>query len=100
MPMYGVLLSHLGWCAPSCYLELLGKLQKQTCRTVDPSLAASVFSIGITLADVLQNWLNRFYFLFLEGGLLVILIDYMIFLSPFLHVTRMSMCEKFLSLHS
>ena len=97
--MYGVLLSRLGWCAPSCYLELLGKLQKQTCRTVGPSLAASVFSIGITLADVLQNWLNRFYFLFLEGGLLVILIDYMIFLSPFLHVTRMSMCEKFLSLH-
>ena len=26
---------------PSCYLELLDKLQKQICRTVDPSLAAS-----------------------------------------------------------
>ena len=27
--------------APSCYLELLGKLQKRICRTVGPSLAAS-----------------------------------------------------------
>ena len=27
--------------APSCYLELLDKLQKQICRTVGPSLAAS-----------------------------------------------------------
>ena len=52
---------------------------------------AEVFSIGITLIDVLQNWLNWFHFLFLEGGLLVILIDCMIFLSPFLDVTRMSM---------
>ena len=28
--------------APSCYLELLNKLQKQICRTVGPSLAASL----------------------------------------------------------
>ena len=49
-----------------------------------------VFSIGITLVDVLQNWLNCFYLLFPEGDLLVILIDCMIFLSPFLDVTRMS----------
>ena len=28
--------------APSCYLELLDKLQKRTCRTVGPSPAASV----------------------------------------------------------
>ena len=34
-----------------------------------------VFSIGITLVDVLENWLNWFHFLFLEAGLLVILID-------------------------
>ena len=37
---------------------------------------------------VLCNW---FLFLILEGDLLVILIDCMIFLSPFLDVTRMSM---------
>ena len=49
------------------------------------------FSISITLVDALQNWLNCFHFLFLEGGLLVILIDCMIFLSLFLVVTRISM---------
>ena len=38
-----------------------------------------------------MNWLNWFHFLILEGGLLVILIDRMIFLSPFLDVTWMSM---------
>ena len=32
---------HLGPGAPSCLLELLDKLQKQICRTVGPSLAAS-----------------------------------------------------------
>ena len=40
-------------------------------------------SIGITLPDVLDNWLSWFHLLFLEGGLLVTLIDCMIFLSPF-----------------
>ena len=29
-------------CAPNCYLELLNKLQKWICRTVRPSLAASL----------------------------------------------------------
>ena len=52
---------------------------------------AQVFSIGITLVDVLQNWLNWFHFLFLVGGVLVILIDCLIFLSPFLDAARMSM---------
>ena len=36
--MHGILLSCLD--APSCYLELLEKLQKQICRTVGPSLVA------------------------------------------------------------
>ena len=83
---------HVWTGAPSCYLELLDKLQKRICRTVDPSLAASlellayrlyvakVFPIGITLVDVHLNWLNLFHFLILEGGLLVFLIDCMIFL--------------------
>ena len=48
-------------------------------------------SIAFTLVDVPQNWLNWFHFLFLEVGLIVILIDRMIFLSPFLDVTRMFM---------
>ena len=50
-----------------------------------------MFSMDITLVDGLQNWLNWFHFIFLERGLLVILIDSMIFLSPFLDITRMSM---------
>ena len=102
--------SYLEYCchvwagAPGCYVELLDKLQKRICRTVGPSLAASLeplahrqnvtslgLSTGITLVDVLENWLNWCYFLFLEGGLLVIVIDCIIFLSPFLDVTRMSM---------
>ena len=95
---------HVWAGAPSCYLELLDRLQKRICRTVDPSLAASreplvnrqnvaslSLSLGITLLDVLQNWLNWFHLIFLEEGLLVILIDCMVFLSPFLDVTRMSM---------
>ena len=92
--------------APSCYLELLVKLQKWICRTVGPSLAASLeplahrrnvaslslfYRVYITLVDAHLNWLNWFHFLILEGGLLVILIDCMIFLSAFLHVKRMSM---------
>ena len=44
-----------------------------------------------TLVDVHLNLLNSFHFLILEGVILVILINCMIFLSPFLDVTRMSM---------
>ena len=47
--------------------------------------------VGITLVDILQNWLNWFHFLFLEGGLLITLIDCIIFLSTFRDGTRMSM---------
>ena len=33
---------HVWAGGPSCYLELLGKLQKRICRTVGPSLGASL----------------------------------------------------------
>ena len=33
---------HVWDSAPSCYFELLEKLQKQICRTVGPALAASL----------------------------------------------------------
>ena len=88
----------------SCYLPLLDKLQKQICRTVGCSLANSLEPLGHRLnvassshfcryyfSSVHLNWLNWFHFIFLEGGLLIILIDCMIFLPPFLDVTRMSM---------
>ena len=87
--------------APSCYLKLLDKLQKQICRTVGPSLAASPKPLGrcwnvaslslfcrYSLVDLHQNWHNWFHFHILEEGLLVILIECMTFLSPFLDVTR------------
>ena len=92
--------------APSCSLELLDKLQKRICRTVGPLLAASlepivemlppkVFSIGVTLVDVHLTWLNWFHFLIFEEGLLVILTDCVIFLSPFLDVIRISISSFF-----
>ena len=99
---------HVRVGAPSCYLELLNKLQKWICRTVGPSLAVSleplahrrsVASLSLFyryyFVVVLLNWLNWFHFLILEGGLLVILIDCMIFLSPFLDATRISMSTVF-----
>ena len=97
---------HVWAGAPSCYFELMLKLKKRICRTVGPSLAASlkplvhcrnvvslkVFSItSITLVDLHLNWLNWFHFHILEGGLLIILTDCIIFLSPFLDAKRMSM---------
>ena len=87
---------HVWAGAPSYYLELLDKLQKQICRTVGPSLAASlepleVFSIGITLVDVHLNWPKWFHIFILKVGLLVILMVCMIFLSSFLDVKRMFM---------
>ena len=90
--------------APSCYLEFLDKLQKRICRTVGPSFGTSpeplacsrnVISlrqlICIILICVYLIWLNWFHFLITEGGVLVILIDCMIFLTPLLDLTRMFM---------
>ena len=95
---------HIWASAPSCYLELLDKLQKPICSSVGSSLATSleplahhrnVASLSLFyryyFVDVHLNWLNWFHFLFLEGGLLIILIDLLVFLSPFLDVTRMCM---------
>ena len=78
--------------ATSCYLELLDKLQKRICRTVGPSLPASleplthglnVASLSLlyryhTLVDVHLHWFNWLHLLFLEGGLLVVAIDCMV----------------------
>ena len=58
-------------------LENLGSLPKCSQR--------KFFSIGFTLVDVYLNW---FHFLIVEGALLVILIDCMIFLSSFLDVNK------------
>ena len=97
---------HIFADAPSCYLELLNKLQKQICRTVDSLLAAyletldsrrNVASLSlfytIPLVNIHHNWLNWFHFLIYEGELLVILIECISFLSPYLDVTRIFMSE-------
>ena len=80
------------------------KLQKQICRTLGPSLSASLEPLAHRRNVASLSQFYRYYFgrcssalaqlvplLFREGGLLVILINCMIFLSPFLDVTRMSM---------
>ena len=94
---------HVWVGAASCYLELLDKLQKRICGTVGPSLAACLEPLAhcqnVTSLSLFyryyfgrcsSDWLNLFHFLFLEGGLPAIVIDCMIFLSPFLDVARMS----------
>ena len=48
---------------PSCYLELLEKLQKQLCRTVGPSLAASLelfLALHRNVASL--SLFNKYYF--------------------------------------
>ena len=56
---------------------------------------ASLF-IAITLVDVYLNSLNWFNFLILEGDVLIILVDCMVFLSPFLYVLKISIVNCFL----
>ena len=102
--MYGILLSHLDWCdlvatwncQTSCRNEYAGLLVLHLSLFLKPSLIVEMwpayfFSIGINLVDILQNWLTWFHLLFIERVLLDILIVYMIFLSRFLDVTRISM---------
>ena len=84
---------------PEVYL--LNKLQKRICMTVGPSLAASLEPLAQDVTTL--SLFYRYYFgrcsselarlvplPFLEGDLLVTLIDRMIFLSLFLDVTGMS----------
>ena len=94
---------HVWAGALSCYLELLDKLQKRIFRIVGRSLAASLEPLTDRRNVASLRLFYRYYFgrcsfglgqlvpLILEGGLLAILIDCMVFLSPFLDVTRMSM---------
>ena len=97
---------HVCASALSCYLDFLDKLHKRIWNIIGPlvkpwllfkiaiTLIYIFFTyifIGITLVGVHLNWLNWFHLLILEGGLLVILIDCLIILSPFLDVTKMSM---------
>ena len=53
---------HVWAGAPSCYLELLNKLQKRICRTVGPSLAASLESLAHHRNVANLSLFYRYYF--------------------------------------
>ena len=53
---------HVWAGAPSCYLELLGKLQKEICRTVGPSHAGSLEPLAHHQNVVSLSLLYRYYF--------------------------------------
>ena len=59
--MYRILLSGLGWCL-NCCLELLEKLQKRICRTVGPSLAASLEPLAHCWNVANLSLFCRYYF--------------------------------------
>ena len=87
---------HVWAGAPSCYLDMLDKLQKQDCRnntslTLGRLVHQNVATIDKTFVQVHLNWLNWFLSLILVGSPLAILIDCMITLYPFLDVIRISM---------
>ena len=91
--------------APSCFLELLDKLQKRICRTVDPSLAASleplahrqnVASLSLFYMSYFGKCSSELAQLFpppSSRGRSTRYSDqlHMTFVSPFLDVTRMYM---------
>ena len=53
---------HVWTGTPSCYLELLDKLQKQICRTVGPSLAASLEPFAHQCNVARLSLFYRYYF--------------------------------------
>ena len=53
---------HVWAGAPSCYLELLDKLQKRICRTVGPSLAASLEPLAHRRKVASLSLFYRYYF--------------------------------------
>ena len=53
---------HIWAGAPSCYLELLDRLQKQICRTVVPSHAASLEPLAHCRNVASLSLFYRYYF--------------------------------------
>ena len=99
---------HVWAGAPSCYLEMLDKLQKWICWTVGTSIAASLKPLAHCQNISSLSLFYRYYFgrcsfelvklvPLIEVGVLITVIDCMTFWSPFLNVTRM-LCQQFLSL--
>ena len=101
--MYGIR-CHIWAGAPSCYLELLDKLQKQIYRTVGPSLAASLEPLAHRRNVASLSLFYRYYFgrcsselaqlvplPFSRGSSTRYSDGLHDFLSSFLDVTRMSL---------
>ena len=97
---------HVWAGAPSCYLELLDKLQKRICRTVGPSLAASLEPLAHRRNVASLSLFYRYYFGRCSSELAhLVPLPYCRgrsahcsdrlhdFLSPILDVTRMSMSK-------
>ena len=91
---------HVWVIAPSCYLESLDKLQKRICATVGRSLTASFEPLAHRRNVASLRFFFRHYFGICSSELVqllyscyslffFILIDCMIFLPPFLDVTKM-----------
>ena len=53
---------HVGYGAPSCYLELLDKLQKRICRTVGYALASSLECLVHRRNVASLSLFSRYYF--------------------------------------
>ena len=53
---------HIWAGAPSCYLDLLDRLQKQICRTVGPSLAACLEPLAHCQNEASLSLFYRYYF--------------------------------------
>ena len=101
--IHGVLLSHLDW--GPLLLPGIVRLQKWMCRAVGPSLATTLEPLVYCPNVTSSSLFYRCYFLRCSSelaqlvqvkslfcvDLIVIVIDCMIFLSPFLDVTSMSM---------
>ena len=100
---------HVWAGAPSCYLELLDKLQKRICRAVGPSLAASLEPLAHRRNVASLSLFYSYYFGRCSSEMvqlvllpysrgrtaLVIVINYMIFLLSFLDVTWTSISAVF-----
>ena len=92
---------HIWADAPSCYLELLEKLQKRICRAVGLSLAASLEPVARHRNVASLSLFYRYYFVRCSSELAQLVplpfsqgrstyfSDCLIFLLPFLEVTRM-----------
>ena len=101
---------HVWAGAPSCYLELLDNQQKWICRTVGPSFATSLEPLAHR--QNVTSLFYRYYFgrcsseltqlvplPFPWGGLLVILIDCMIFCRHY-YILQESLFQQSLSSRS